>query len=72
MVTVRIVATGGVKATGAVTVTVGGKSFAGTAVDGVATVSVGTLERGILPIIATYAGDDAVSPTAGVGVVLVR
>jgi hypothetical protein len=71
-VTVRIFTSGGVKATGPVTVTVGGKTVTGTAANGVAKVAAGKLRRGFLPIIATYAGDAAVSPTVGVGFVFVR
>lgn len=70
-VTVRIIATGGAKATGEVRVTVGGRTFTGTAVDGVAKIAVGTLKRGLLPITASYVGDSVVSPTAGLGIVLV-
>lgn len=70
-VTVRIVSTGGAKATGEVRVTVGGKTFSGTAVDGVAKIAVGKLTRGIRAITATYVGDSVVSPTAGLGIVLV-
>ncbi len=70
-VTVRIVTGSGAKATGAVTVKVGGTTFTSTAVDGVAKIPVGTLKRGLLPITATYAGDAVVSPTAGLGLVLV-
>ncbi|MET0735600.1 MAG: choice-of-anchor I family protein [Microbacterium sp.] len=71
VVTVRIVTTGGVKATGAVTVKVAGKTFAGTATNGVATITVGKLPRGIHAITAAYAGDTLVSPTGGIGLVVV-
>lgn len=72
VVTVKIVATGGAKAAGKVTVKVAGKTVTGTASGGVATVTVGKLPKGVHPIIATYGGSTTVSNTAGAGVVVVR
>ncbi|TFV85351.1 tannase/feruloyl esterase family alpha/beta hydrolase [Microbacterium sp. dk485] len=59
------------RASGDVTVTLAGRTFTGTAVDGRVTVDAGKLPRGAHVITATYAGDDAVAPGKGYGVVLV-
>ena len=58
--------------TGQVEITLGGKKYAGTLEAGTAKISVGTLPRGFYPISATYGGDGAISPTAGIGLVLAR
>ncbi|GAA1975225.1 choice-of-anchor I family protein [Microbacterium pumilum] len=66
--------TGATRPTGTVKITVAGKSFTGT-LDGsgfTVRIPVGKLPRGIHPIVANYSGDIAVSPTRGLGVVLVR
>lgn len=71
-VTVRVIANGGATAEGQVTVKVAGKSVIGTLSNGVAKIAVGKLSRGIHAITVTYAGSAIVSPTVGLGVVLVR
>ena len=66
--------TGATLPTGTVKVTLAGRSFTGT-LDGsgfTVRIPVGKLPRGIHPIVATYSGDIAVSPTRGLGVVIVR
>ena len=69
-VTVRILPSR-VDADGPVTVTVGGTTFEGTVADGIATIEVGALPRGVHRITAAYAGSDTVAPATGHGLVIV-
>jgi hypothetical protein len=61
--TIRVAIGGpaGAVATGAVTVTAGGKSATGVLVAGVATVRLPKLSPGTYPVTVTYAGDDALA-----------
>jgi feruloyl esterase len=58
-------------AAGDVSVTVAGRTVTGTVTEGVATIDVGTLPRGIHPIVTSYAGSDTAAPSRGVGLVVV-
>jgi hypothetical protein len=60
-VTVRVVPAAGAVATGPVTVRAAGKTFTGELQDGKVTIAIGTLPRGIHPIVATYDGSTTVS-----------
>ena len=58
-------------ATGAVTLSAGGKTVAtGTAADGTATLSFAPTKAGQLPVVATYAGDDNYEPATSNAVTL--
>lgn len=72
-VTVRVLPVrNGVVADGPVTIKVAGKSYTGTVSGGKAVITVGKLPRGIHAIVVAYAGGATVSPTTGLGLVVVR
>ncbi|HWI30282.1 MAG TPA: choice-of-anchor I family protein [Microbacterium sp.] len=71
-VKVSVFPVSGPKATGSVTVEVAGKTLTGELSGGAVTVPVGTLPRGIHPIVVTYAGTETISPATGFGLVVVR
>jgi poly(3-hydroxybutyrate) depolymerase len=71
-VNVKVTAANGAAVNGPITIKVGSKAYAADVADGKASVVIGTQKRGIHLIVASLPGTETVSPTTGVGVILVR
>ena len=72
-ITVRVATAGGASTpAGTVSITLRNKTYQGTLEHGTAKIAVGKQPRGLHAVVATYPGDRAVSPTAGIGILIVR